>query len=488
MQSIQGRRAARRRRGIASAQAGQILLATVFLLLLTAAFLMFVVNTGQSVVEKTRLNNAADAAAYSAAVIEARALNYDAHLNRAMVANEIVIAQHVSVASWLRYVARGIDEVPATATELILYLAPDPDAMKLTAMFGAAKFLLEYFTGQSANDYADYVLEFGVGFGITAHDVLIKAMETSQSLVHANLAGGIRQWMVADDIVRAMDPDMRAQVVLTSHGFDGFTKRWAKDGDTGDERGRFADVTMRSRDEFTRERNWTINGPDLLVPIPRRDAALKKRAGTDLVGYDEWRAVDTLELHGEFFDCKGGGIFGGFFKKWCGDVQRSIGWAGVNINAGGGDAGHAYHGNAYSENRRTADKADDDMEEPGMYSFHGLPGVRELKDVDPKAEMKTGITILVSKAHDKLLTSGGKATVKPGGRLARFDDKPSGKKMISLARGEVYFDRIARRADGKTELASLYNPYWRARLVTPTDGDKAYAAAQQEGMTYLVTP
>ncbi|HLO95111.1 MAG TPA: apolipoprotein N-acyltransferase [Burkholderiaceae bacterium] len=454
-------------------QRGQVMLAALGLLLMTVGMMYLMVNTGQAVTEKMRVTNAADAAAYSAGVVEARALNYDAYLNRAIVANEIAIAQMVSLASWVRYFTTAVDNIGGTLGEITFFLEPDVRALMISATFAGAKYGLSYL-GMTGEELADWIINYGVGPIVTVHDAVVMAMSLSQEAVHLNLLAGIRQQQIANDVASEMDPKLKAQVVLTSHGFDTFTKRYAKSGGSGDERGRLADVVTRSRDDFTRERNWSIEGADILAI--RKDGALKKRGGTDLIGYDEWRGVDTLELHGEHFGCGKWGL------SWCGDVQTSIGWGGVNVNAGDGDAGRGHHGNAYAENRRTAGRADSEMSEPSLYHFSGLPGTRELKNLDPKADISTGITILVAKEHKDTLTSGGAAVAKPAGRLALFDDKPSGGKLMALSRAQVYFDRISARADGKTEIGSLYNPYWRVRLVAPTTGDKAYAAAQQGGM------
>src|SRR5688572_14423197 len=62
-------------------------------------------GVGQLVNDKMRLVNAADAAAYSAAQWEARSLNFQSYLNRAIVANEVAIAQLVSLRSWSGYVS-----------------------------------------------------------------------------------------------------------------------------------------------------------------------------------------------------------------------------------------------------------------------------------------------------------------------------------------------------------------------------------------------
>jgi apolipoprotein N-acyltransferase len=370
-------------------QGGQVILPALGLLLVTGALFYFMVNSGQAVNEKTRAVHAADAAAYSAGIVEARALNYQAYMNRAMVANEIAIAQLVSLASWTWYFANAVDYIGDSVGDQVFMLAPDVRAARLTAIFAATAYVLYVYTGQQAAEYAHYIVDYGIGPSITVHDVIVQALSASQQAVQLNLIAGVRQGQIARDVVRAMDPNLDARVVLASHGFDRFTKSYARHGDDGDERGRFADVTTRSRDEFSRERNWTINGMD--VPLLRNDGAMKKRGGTDLVGYDEWRAVDTLELHGQRFGC------GRFGLSWCDDIRTPVGWGAVNVNAGGGDAGAGYHGNAYGENPTTADRADDDMQEPGYYSFSGLPDSRDLRDVQPDAPLDTGVTILVHK-------------------------------------------------------------------------------------------
>ena len=65
--------------------------------------LVFLYKAGRITSEKMELQNAADAAAFSVAVVEARDLNYMAYTNRAMVANEVAIGQLVGLASWARH-------------------------------------------------------------------------------------------------------------------------------------------------------------------------------------------------------------------------------------------------------------------------------------------------------------------------------------------------------------------------------------------------
>ncbi len=456
-------------------QAGQIMLPAVALLMMSAGMFYLLVNSSQAVNEKTRVTNAADAAAYSAGVVEARALNYHAYLNRAMVANQIVIAQMVSFGSWVRYFGNAVDNIGASVGDQAFMLAPNPDGLRVAATFAGTAYGLAY-AGMTGNELADYVVQsvYGIGLGISIHDAVVQVTSAAQPAVQLNLAAGLRQQQIANDIVRAMDAGLSAQVVPLSHGFDTFTKRYSRNDSGGDGRGRFADVTTRSRDPFTRERNWTINSFN--IPFIRRDPAMKKRGGTELVGFDEWRAVDTLELHGRRFGC------GRFGLSWCDDIQTPIGWGAVNVNAGGGDAGAGYHGNAYAENGRTAGRADSAMEEPAVYSYHGIPASQELANLDPAAGRTTSVTVMVTKRHADTLTSGGAALAKPSGQLALFGARPAGASMVALSRAQVFFDRTDARADRREEIGSLYNPYWRVRLVAPTFADRGFAAAQQGGL------
>jgi len=75
----------------------------VFALVFIVVILIGVVtlfNTGQLTRHKMEVQNAADAAAYSMAVLTARELNFMAYTNRAMLANQISIGQFAAFESW----------------------------------------------------------------------------------------------------------------------------------------------------------------------------------------------------------------------------------------------------------------------------------------------------------------------------------------------------------------------------------------------------
>jgi hypothetical protein len=77
--------------------------ASVFVLALLGVVLVcavFLYTSGRVTSEKMQLQNAADAAAFGAATLEARSLNFAAYTNRAMVANEVAVGQLIGLLSW----------------------------------------------------------------------------------------------------------------------------------------------------------------------------------------------------------------------------------------------------------------------------------------------------------------------------------------------------------------------------------------------------
>ena len=111
----------------------------MFVLIGSLTSLFFLFNTGQLSSEKTKLVNTADAVAYSAGVMHARALNFDAYNNRALMANEVLVAQMVSLASWTQYAQRHVENVP-----VVFPLCTDP-------------------YGTAASTLIDFDVQYGIG-------------------------------------------------------------------------------------------------------------------------------------------------------------------------------------------------------------------------------------------------------------------------------------------------------------------------------------
>ncbi|PUE51773.1 TadE/TadG family type IV pilus assembly protein [Limnohabitans sp. 2KL-51] len=90
--------AARARHG----QRGQALVFVTVTILIMVIAVFMTYNVGQLTNQKTRLQNTADAAAYSAALAQARDYNFSAYMNRAMIANDVSAAQQLALRSWVR--------------------------------------------------------------------------------------------------------------------------------------------------------------------------------------------------------------------------------------------------------------------------------------------------------------------------------------------------------------------------------------------------
>ena len=86
---------------VGNSQRGQALLFVTVTMLVVLLAMLSMYSIGQLANEKTRLQNTADAAAYSAAIVQARDYNLTAYMNRAMIANDVSVAQTVGMMSWI---------------------------------------------------------------------------------------------------------------------------------------------------------------------------------------------------------------------------------------------------------------------------------------------------------------------------------------------------------------------------------------------------
>ena len=81
-------------------QSGQAMVFVYFFITVVIIGVLILYNSGQLTRQKMEVQNAADAAAYSAALLSARYMNYAAYTNRAMVANEVAIGQFSAFNTW----------------------------------------------------------------------------------------------------------------------------------------------------------------------------------------------------------------------------------------------------------------------------------------------------------------------------------------------------------------------------------------------------
>ncbi|MBU6269773.1 MAG: hypothetical protein KGQ67_00600 [Betaproteobacteria bacterium] len=426
-----------------------VLVLCLALLLLGALGLHLSFAAGRAFTQRERLDAAADAAAYSAALWQARVLNYQALANRAIVAHEVAIAQAVTLASWARYIARF------SQTASVLAAPWPPVAGVLAAVQDAAGVVTE-------------ITEQVAGEEVAVRSADSRLLAAGQEFLQLSV-GGFAASAIANEIVRSADPRFFA-FTLPLPGSVVPTRRLA-----GDDRARLFEVVRRSLDDFVLGPRG-LDLPLYLLPSPCFGSpgagwsawfsALRKRGGTAMAPtLERWEAADTLSLHTHLPQR---GWFGWFLGCRQAEVLP-LAWGAAEAASPqtgllAGDPGQV------RENPAAAALAEQTLGASpiaGMSAYPGLPVVRELDQAalsDPRFPV----------ARLAVLARAPAAVGRGAGRLA-LPSGESGGHVWSLASAEVFFRRPPGEPS-RIEYASLFSPYWQARLVEPSAPERAVAA------------
>ncbi len=448
-------------------QRGQALLYGLFMMMAASAAIYFMFYTGNLANEKTKLVNTADAVAYSAGVMHARALNFDASINRAMVANEALVAQLVSVASWLQYTKAHSKKAPLLNCASLYSIPAALVLLKYAPVCAEAALLFDLNITEQIETFVDETAG-----GLMASTAIVQSeLQAAQvnmlaSLSEPNGHGGMRAKVMQEvaDANFAGDGTVLVDAQPLDDGFFFF------DGGTliapyiGEDRDRFKIVAVDAarKDAFVKERKWSDASPWPCELLPRGE--FKRRSWTGMVGLDEWKAIDTGSLHLKHFSftgCKSEEIPMGFGTQSAADEPSS-----ANSNFEDANDNPIATGLAKGSN----------------WKYNGLPKFFELSkraleygsaNTDPaKKELRVIFSIRVTRNKNQTKTPDGTTAVRPSGRLAVFEGAEKNNILAAVSTSEVYFERPADapRADGNLELASLFNPYWQVRLrATPPE-------------------
>jgi hypothetical protein len=385
-------------------------------------------DTGQLAVRRMQLANAADAAVFSAAVVEARSLNFAASMNRAIVANEAAIAQSVSLRSWSAYMRRLLGNV-GTLTAWIPYLAP------------VTEILRRFWVG------FDQLLQPSLIGAEAAFALAIPALSAAQTVLIESSG------VAAIDALRRSLAENRPDARLSRGGellvarslaaSAGFTERLS-----GARNVRQRAVIVASRDSFVRERNRRLS-PPLAGALVR----FERRGGTELLGDGQWRGLDTLSLH-----ARSSLLFG----RWRERVP--LGW-GAAANGAPTRLRGSYGGSARTNPRATQ------LAEAALRmasSYRGIAAVHDVRSrsVADRPRRLWAIRVIEERASLSLADRwlGIRSVPALDGRAVDVVAPLRGGGAFATAAAEVFFERYERRWDGRDELPSLFNPYWRARL------------------------
>lgn len=455
-------------------QKGQALLWFLGTLAASSGILFAVYNSGQVIAAKQKTVNAADAGALAGAATQARFLNTMAYGNRAIVANEVLIVQLVSLDSWVRYMNTGADNI-SKYTKLIPYVGP-----YISQTFKVV---------QQVSQGADVALKSLIPVVVKAEEVMKTALLGKGGIPGLHDAwhagGAVFAYDIARQVVGHNKTDFNgrsdaapsapleplnniAYATLNNSNWKNLTREYA-----AADRSRAADIILRSRDAFSgnsgRGGNWLTN---FEVPLA---AKLEKSGGTRLQGFQRWEAQDAWDLY--TWD----------WKKWEWDDKAAVGWGRANLAAN--QTSGSKWGNSKAQKKAYSDPA----------KFGGWSGIPALYDIKNKTDKDPRVPFLfyVTKAEASTPTTKtlGVAKDLPGVLGSpNVDEKQVKNRVSALSKAEAYFIRPQRgvgdwtadawagggtllRSDSAKEYGSLYSPFWQARLAPTSEAEKMAAAA-----------
>ncbi len=497
-----------------------------------------VYTMGQQSINKMRLQNTADAAAYSAVQAEARDYNFSAYTNRAIIANQVAVAQVVGITSWARNFADTYNGPTAVLPQIlnslggplarILWTVPVKVYKPVSKVFrtvmgepgktGAGKVAATMLDGLiDVLGVAQTIYHYGTALtvaqtiGLSPAKILDKLVGVDETSL-----GDAKDMLTFNDaynVIKLNDanadlstPGALAAIVHVAQWFM-FTQK--KDPNTADKDGlkgdRMAQVTVDSLDGFSKDRGTKDGGPGKNLPlnsmyltpmvidptraIPYQNGVLLEwlwhRGGTELkkIGANKktWSALDGTGYTAVVLIWIS--ILGipipipiilPFIPMGMGAAQAG---PSSNLNPEnnfGTKASDAY-GGVYGD-PNSAGAALIQRGKGASTTLDSRAGLRTYFDVKKvdKDNLVAPSLILEIEKADSNIPSSNKVS---GGQFTLDNGTQSGY-MRSLSKAEIYFSRPKKlwaRGDSKAELGSLYNPYWQARLA-PNNFLEQYAS------------
>lgn len=472
-------------------QAGQVLVWFLGFAASMAVVFAGVYSVGQATSEKQKIVNAADAAAYSGALTEARALNLASYTNRSVIANEVLVAQLVSLDSWTSYFSVATDNYGKLFQILskipyvgFLFVIPEITMKSLNQVVtpianGLDNSIPQVIRLWELTYKGWYNLTIAPAFTPPVMALAAKAAAEKVLLNNVSTQGGRAD--VAPRLV-----NVGAFAIANELEWNKLTMRYKKSGVPGtasDNRKYAGDLLLESRDEFSKNRPGAdfllariFFGNQSLCLRPFIRFGSEKLGSTKLANYERWEAQDTVEykLKTPAPSCSWGK----------GTVAVPAGWgrATADQNSSKGNIMNTSGGAgalAYGKNHAN-----------GAWS-----GVKELYDVErdsagkPKQENATyAVAIAKNKVDVKNNESLGFVSQPLSGPTGSPDLKAGFAKdqIGAVSEATIFFSRPVRnsrditagnlfRADAHQEYASLYSPYWQVRLKSPSVANRILA-------------
>lgn len=433
-------------------------------------------NLGQVIAGRARLTHTADAAAYSGALVQARAMNFLAYVQRAQVAHQVAMAHLVTLASWAQF----------GQAERQRLLQGNPPGPLIGMLFGAAHGRA-YASAVAAADGQGLLMQFERAHA--RHDALVhRVLSASARATLAQVRDGRREAMRA--VVQANYPELpipeisesglpprdRLSMAVLADEWDGFVRRHPGRG-----QGALRAMTLSATDRygFLGPRNGIArNAWPVSFRCPTWRHELRRRGATRLDGSGTWHSTDTQSFH----KLRSNKYIGCYYREY------AMGWgkadarsAGQGKAESGVDAPQDFSREAFWKWVRANTSWDIvhgianplayayAMKGAARWSSGGLPAYAEVPL--RRAAVPARFALRLRHPAPLLKTIGARSGIPAApGRLSPADlDDGDAIEVISAA--EVYFARPEPRGDGADELATLFRPYWQARLA-PMREDK----------------
>lgn len=457
-------------------QRGQALVFGVLAASAAGVVLVMLYNVGQVALARSRLTQATDAAAYSAALVQARSLNMLAHVQRSQVGHQVAIAHLVTLGAWAQF----------SDTEHANYRRGNPPAMIINRFFGP-------------RHKQGYAQSKAMPAGM--RQALTRAMAGHDQAAHQVLAGVARQLVEGLPKVRAavIEQVLSANLPTQSIQDAAIAQRprlggvfhdasmskqggaapvqWSITGDT------WADMLARHTSRqpghtdplvqmvrravkpyaFLRERNHITFNPWSIHPAcPLMFHILQRKGSTWLDDSGRWQAMDVQAFHARRFNR----LIGCYYREYImgtgavrsdrsnpdgltqddmPDLSRESFWRWVRRSTS--------WDLTFAESRWAAMAA--------LFKAWSPPqrGLAPWFDIRPKAAPTADFVLEVRQDMATVPTSDQTASrFGPIGRFA-FGGLGKGARMIVRSAGQTYFS-----PDDRRDSASAFRPQWRARL------------------------
>lgn len=457
-------------------QRGQALVLGMAVAAVGVASLVVLYNVGQTVEARSRLTHAADAAAYSGALLQARALNAIAYVNRSQIAHQVAMAHLVTLGASAQF----LDALQSQRRR------GNPPAGLIAMLFGA-DVGAAYQGARAPSDAPTRLARAFAQHDRVVHQVLEIAARAIVRDLTSSRDRAMREVLAANYPASGqINPGhgLKASPLglhLLTDGWPGFSERQPATRKAGL---RPAIEAAVDRYGFLDRRNATRRNPwAVSARCPWLRHELRRRGSTWLGPDGHWGALDTQSYHA----LRSNRWIGCYFREY------AMGWGTVQ-----GEKSRAPDDVEFIEDP-PADFSQEDFwrwvehatswnifegannpmaNSYAMTSVHrwpggGLPAYREVAPKRVAQSLRFAVGVSLPSAVVKT-TDAGSTVSAPTGQF-RYAALGRTSAITVSAAAETYFSRPDRRADGRQELATLFRPYWQARLSAVTPQEEAQA-------------